>query len=901
MDVLETALAIRAYTERPDQQALGSRKPSPDLEPSEWTLIFDCETTIDAVQRVRFGFFQVRRLDELDREGLFFDPESVTVAEESILREYAQARGVELIDVKEFRAILLKYGYTRLGTIVGFNLPFDISRIAVSHSEARRSMRGGYSFVLSADSEDPRVRVKHLSPRAAIIDFATPGDQDTGRGMRNRRLRVRPFRGHFVDVKTIANALLSRRCTLRSLAEFLNTPCRKHDTDEHGSMTPEYLDYGRADVQVTWECYQELKRRYDEHGLLKPIDRILSEASIGKGYLEKMGIRPLLSCNSSFPRERFGEAFCAYYGGRAEVRQRRVIREVLYCDFKSMYPTVNSLMGLWEFVIADGMHVEETTESTRRLLESISIGDLQQPETWRRLRTLVLLRPSEDVLPVRAKYDSKDFTIGLNRLTCEQPLWYTLADCIVSKVLTGRCPAIDKALTYRPGSQQRDLKRIRILNRDDYQIDPKKDDFFKCLIDMRDEAKANSDEIEKTIKIIANSTSYGIFIEIIRNDASRAEPLNVFGPNGDCIAVATKAIEEPGRYFNPILGVLITGAARLMLGLAERRVIDCGLDWAFCDTDSIAMVRPEGMDRDAFRNRAKDVINWFEPLNPYRKPESILKREEINLGIDSKELEPLFCYAISAKRYVLFNLDGGRPVLRKASAHGLGQLSAPYDDQDAPPELPRPRVALPKIGVRRWQHDVWIKIVQAALAGNPTKVVLDWHPAFFRPAAMKYSATSPDMLGWLKSWNEGKAYQEQIRPFGFLMIHSARTGVFAEAADIETTDIEVPRRGRPPKAEEPKPIAPYDDNPTRALMKVFDRVTGQPVEPERLKTYAEALCQYHISPENKFLNGQFLDRGRTERRHVLPTGIVLIGKEANRVGESGEADPLLAAVQILQT
>jgi len=58
----------------------------------------------------------------------------------------------------------------------------------------------------------------------------------------------------------------------------------------------------------------------------------------------------------------------------------------------------------------------------------------------------------------------------------------------------------------------------------------------------------------------------------------------------------------------------------------------------------------------------------------------------------------------------------------------------------------------------------------------------------------------------------------------------------------------------------------------------------------------EALCQYHLSSEDKFDNGQFLNRGRTERRHVVATGFVLIGKEANQVGESGEADPIVSAV-----
>ena len=94
-----------------------------------------------------------------------------------------------------------------------------------------------------------------------------------------------------------------------------------------------------------------------------------------------------------------------------------------------------------------------------------------------------------------------------------------------------------------------------------------------------------------------------------------------------------------------------------------------------------------------------------------------------------------------------------------------------------------------------------------------------------------------------------------------------------------------------------RPIAPYDSDPVRALPNVFDRVTGDSTGPELLKTYADALAQYHLSPEDKFANGRFLDSGRTERRHVVATGCELIGKEANRVGESGGTDPEHSSVK----
>ena len=505
-------------------------------------------------------------------------------------------------------------------------------------------------------------------------------------------------------------------------------------------------------------------------------------------------------------------------------------------------------------------------------------------------------------IPARfsAPYDRKSYTIGLNHLSSSQPLWFTLADCVAAKLLGAKALAIDEAITFEPGPPQKNLQTVQILGREDYSVDPNTDDLFVKLIDLRDAAKERGDPIERTLKIIANAMSYGIFIEVNRDDASKSELLDVYGPDGKCLRTNTKAVEEPGRYFNALLGVLITGAARLMLAIAERTVLDAGLDSAFCDTDSLAIVRPAKMSRSVFRKRVEEVIESFVSLNPYRKPGSILKLEDVNYGIKSKTLEPLYVYAISAKRYALFNLDSkGRPVLRKASAHGLGHLIDPYRDDEAPAHLPEPQVPLKEIGVRRWQHDLWIKIIEAAIDGHPDQVALDWHSSLTSPAASRYSASSPELLKWLRKYNADKPYTEQIRPFGFLLVYTAKTGVLAPALDDDDQDWDDDEfgPGRPPKDDKPRPIAPYNNDPVKALAAAFDRVTGEPVKPERLRTYAEMLAQYHISPESKFENGQFLDRGCTERRHVIAQSLVLIGKEANQVGESGEAGPIASAVQ----
>lgn len=50
-----------------------------------------------------------------------------------------------------------------------------------------------------------------------------------------------------------------------------------------------------------------------------------------------------------------------------------------------------------------------------------------------------------------------------------------------------------------------------------------------------------------------------------------------------------------------------------------------------------------------------------------------------------------------------------------------------------------------------------------------------------------------------------------------------------------------------------------------------------------LQTYAEALAQYHLHPESKFLAANYCDWGTTQRRHIRVSGICHIGKEANEL------------------
>jgi hypothetical protein len=705
------AISIRAFVPPPQVKKFTRKPRKMEHRQSEWTLVFDTETKTDASQAIRFGVYHVYSGDTVHESGIFYDSEVLGDAEQTLLQAYADAHGLKLITKTQFiDDVFYGVAYELRATIVGFKLPFDLSRIAIRHGSARgKTMRGGFTFQLSSNPWKPRVQIKHLSARAALIQFTKPRRRFDTRGMRKKGHTVPPRRGAFIDAKTIAAALTSRSFTLGKLADFLETDHRKHSTDEHGGpLTEAYIAYAVEDVRVTWECYRELYVKFEKYDLKQSrLSQILSEASLGKACLKEMGIQPWRELQPDFPDQLTGFIMSAYYGGRSEVHLRRMVAQVLYCDFLSMYPTVCTLMGLWRFVIAKGMTRRDNTEKVSAFINQVKLSDLQKSDTWSGLTTLVQVVPENDIFPVRAKYvDEAQATIGLNYLTSKAPLWFTLADCIAAKLLTGKCVKVLRAISFEPLDPQDNLKPINIAGSPAYRIDPYSDDFYRSVIDMRSEVKAKQklakksernrlDSEQQSLKILANATSYGIFVELIVEELEEREQRQCYGPGGEPFSITPPKGEEPGRYFHPLLAMLITGAARLMFAISETLAVRAGLDWAFCDTDSMALAKPPSMNHDEFLNRARSVCDWFVPLNPYEQKGPLFKIEDINYGIENekltRKLTPLFCFAVSAKRYALFNIDtDGRPVIRKASAHGLGHLRAPYGESDAPKSIPVP-------------------------------------------------------------------------------------------------------------------------------------------------------------------------------------------------------------------
>ncbi|MGI0047512.1 MAG: DNA polymerase, partial [Nitrosotalea sp.] len=511
----ETA-AVRAYT-FPEQEQTGVKRPDfvPKTLNFDRMLVFDTETTTDLYHNLKFGYFKVIYYGNLDHDGLFYDPIIVKGKEFDTLEQFCNKNKIKLYTIEQFRKIFLKEIFDLQSLCIGFNLPFDLTRIAIKSPNSRYKRKGGFSLQFLKNLDYPRLHVTHVTNTMSFIEFGSTKNKG------NR------FRGNFVDLRTLCNALTDKKYSLESACNAFKTEYKKQTGIKHGKITPQYIQYCINDVNATYSLYQKTKKEFDSYGLKIPVTKAYTPASIGKDFLKMIGVESFLNKNPKFPNEIIGYIMSSYFGGRVENKIRKTPTRVDVLDFLSMYPTVCTLQNLWKFVIADYIEYKEATREISDFIDKFTLADVQNPQNWARLQALVLIEPLDDVLPLRAKYGQKHvWNIGISHVASKTPLWYSLADVIASKSYTGRTPKILKAYKFVPVGIQKNLKTINIHG---IEIDPYKDDLFKKLIEYRQTLKDAKDARQQIIKIITNAISYGIFVEINTLEESKKVPVDVYG------------------------------------------------------------------------------------------------------------------------------------------------------------------------------------------------------------------------------------------------------------------------------------------------------------------------------------------------------------------------------------
>ncbi|ATY85835.1 hypothetical protein CVV65_13605 [Kyrpidia spormannii] len=828
------SISTRAYTVIRGGEQDNKTKPRRDW--NEWNaeethpfgyrmLVFDTETTRDSIQKLRFGFARVyesgnvlKRVDEVEtpilKRHILFYAEDLPSEEIRMLKDYARQNGsIVVMTWDEFvRDVFMKEICIHGSVIVGFNVPFDVSRIACDVQTFQHGKHvDEFIFDMTGSDFDYRVSIQSLNSKAAFIRLVPPRNQtkknEFGVGLQ----------GRFLDVRTLIWALHSQSVDLkRASTKLYKVKHPKLDTDEHGKMTMEYIEYADRDPLTTFEVAVEALRDFYRHPLVdargEPLEphRMYSAASVGKAYFRAMGIQPFHVQNPDFPPEILGYVMDTYCGGRAECHYRRKPAVACHTDVQSMYPSVFVLQGLWDFVTADKIRYEQCGEEVARWLETLTLDEMLKKETFKRLNVICEVIPAGHWLPTKADYGGNSFNIGINYLDLGGvSKWFTLADLVACKLKTGKVPKILRAYRFIPEGKQETLRPVALLGNPDLLIDPAKDDFFKTVIELRLKYKAmkkdpEANKIQYGLKILANSTSYGVFVELNREELKEMTEVDVYGI--EHVKTWTDTVERPGTYFNPIIGTLITGGARMILGIIQCLVEQEGGTYAFTDTDSMCVIdlRTDDLTKQDPYAIAKKVSEKLKCLYPYRqepgKEKSLLGLEDVNF-IDG-EYRPLYVVAISAKRYVLFRVVGGqlkfwketrkfpvvqgrlrtwkqdgktlvkrtgrKPKLKKRgktewgkyTEHGLGHLMQPY---------PKPEMTK-----EDFERDLWKFVVDDVLRNHPVpgytppqkRVYPDYADL---PIMGQFSITKPRLYHMVER-EKGKPYADSVKPFGFLTV-----------------------------------------------------------------------------------------------------------------------------------
>ena len=826
-------------------------------------------------------------LDELSRleEGIFYGDE-LGAEQQGVLRAYITEQNVKRakdelkLRLYERRVFVERVMYTAVqagAAIVAFNLPFDLSRLAVEYRVARGAGGRGWSFVVFRyknkskgewvpNTFRPRIQLRPKDSKAAFIRLAG-GDMD------------QPYRvGRFLDLKTLVWALRNKSLSLDSACREFKVPGKLDNYAPSGRVTPEEIKYCRQDVRATVGLLNALIAEFKSYPLGDlPPERAYSAASIAKAFLKTMGV---ISPQQKFRLDNQTNGICmqAYYGGRAEIRIRHTPVPVVYTDFTSQYPTVNTLLGLWRVLTADRVQVRDATGEIQALLQSLTVDSLLDQRTWPKLAFFALIQPEADIFPVRTVYGDGQTVgqtnIGLNPFTSNAPVWSAGPDVVGSALTTGTPPKILRAIRIEPTGVQKGMNSVTLGTG---SIDPYTDDFFRKVIEER-KGKQKSDPLYYFLKILANAGCYGIYAEVnkLQVGKNKAKKIGIFsgelsGTERTCI------MEVPGPWYFPPVASLITAGGRLLLAVLERMVADAGGTYLMCDTDSMAIVssergglvqciggsyrKPDGSEAiKALKwKKVREIVDRFEALNPYDKrviPGSTLNIvQELNFNSEGHQRQ-LYGYGISAKRYALYAKKKSGIHLIKVSEHGLGLYYRPKEGRD------------PECEVASWIKEGWQWMLNEALGFRGLK------PKWFRlPVMRRIAISTPNVMAALR-----RLRRDQARPYNF-----ALSPVLVNLTNVPLTLL-----------------APFEKDSSQWMklphVNIHDGTTHsleKPSVPIVVQTFDMVFQQYHGHREAKSSapDGSRCrpdTAGLLKRYPVTATSFHLIGKETERGWEQND-------------
>jgi hypothetical protein len=856
-----------------------------------------------------------------------FIPDDAPAEARRIVTSFSHARDLVTLTRTEFARLLTQEGYELGSLVVGFNLPFDLSRIAVNWGPGRRAYRTGFRLMLFPKSYSaPKIRIRTSARPRAFIEWGSY------KGASKREGGRKVFPGRFLDLQRWTYVLTGKKLSLEQACELFGVPYRKREV-EYGRLAEQLLTYLLEDVEATWELFLSMREEWNRLPFtpipspapeLVPnippeeacIDldpdavlphRLQSPAGIAKALLRKLGIQPFLHEHPDVPPELLGIFMSALYGGWGECRILAQRVPVRYLDISSTYLNMARLLGLRSVIAAERIEVTDATEDVRELLQRITLDDLYDPQLWPQSLCVCLVEPQGDVLPVLSAFGG-NYLLALNPTWSHGcRLWLTLPDLISSKLRTGKPPKVLRALRVSPYGRKPGLRSTRLFGCEISPTDPFSDLLrartrwkltwlareraFKRLpkdhpAAARVRKKAQrARRVYASIKAIQEPLAYGIWVEW--DDTSEVDaPVQVWAG-----AVRYRSrmhrLERPGLYCNPLVGIFPPAACRLAVAMMEAEVHRLKGELARISTDAVNIVStPDGGEVQLVGGAKVHALSYeeidrirekFQALAPPGQP--FWKLEPENHPPKGCTRDPnLYLFAVSSQRFTLgHRLDDGTWKVRRSSMHGLGSLQLP----------------------RGFAEELW----RDALSKNGKADFSRWANL---PVAHRITMSRPDALK-----RTGK--ELGLRPFDFALqipVHDGtgkpvyRTGVCTRDGITNTgcPDLQgpCPHRETCPLARPVHAVTRYVDDPhTLHSQPVYDRELGKcldlnwPYSTRGAKLYPTTLAWFareHLTPnEPRYQSeGAVLRPTQVLVPHPLTGGPIATGRRQLLIERRGE-------------
>lgn len=597
---------------------------SPGAPAAPWwpdrLVIFDTETNLDHRQSLVVGAYAYVRVTygeagptlAVAEEGLFGSDGDEDAAR--ILAAYAHDRppavSPEVDDRTRRLAVMDRNSFVRrfiFGAVWrggaglgGFNVSFDLGRLALAVSEGRKSNQGSVGLHLSrhgneADPFRPLIYVRHLDGRRSLFNWGSVHPDTSGipRDSQGRPNAVL----HVLDMRTLVNALCGEGHTLESACEVFGLDAAKVPC-EWGVLDDALVDHVRADVAATTALAEAALRYLWSLNLNLGPAAAYSSAGPAVAMLRSAGVVPPASRPDPVSPEHLGQAAAAFFGPRVETRIRAVPVPVIPLDFRSQYATVAEILGLGRILAAERLKVLDATAEVAEMLANVSLDDVLSPSWWAGLNVIVEMRPDGAVLPSRSYLNGEGTpSLVVSPLYADRPMFFALADVVASVLYGGAPPVLTRAWRLVPEGRGSVPDGLRWAT-----TTADAADFFSIMPRLR--AAETNPSLANGIKQIANAAAAGIWLR--DDEGKRPGPVEVWGP--DCHFRTT--VDHPprlGPFAFPPAATFVYAGGRLLMAALDAALRTEGATWAWCSVDAAAVVAspqgglipcPSGPERD---------------------------------------------------------------------------------------------------------------------------------------------------------------------------------------------------------------------------------------------------------------------------------------------------------------